>query len=87
MTPQERYEDLVDELTGVDGVTPPPGGSGFGRGALRYRRKIFQAERAVLSRPIRTRIAAAARTLASDPAPAGRRAALLAIAGQSQTDA
>jgi hypothetical protein len=41
MTPQERYEDLVDELTGLDGVTPPPGGSGFGRGALRYRRKIF----------------------------------------------
>jgi len=41
MTPQERYEDLVDELAGVDGVTPPTGGSGFGRGALRYRRKIF----------------------------------------------
>ena len=41
MTPQEQYEDLVDELTGLDGVTPPPGGSGFGRGALRYRRKIF----------------------------------------------
>ena len=47
MTPQERYEDLVDEFTGADGaegaegVTPPAGGSGFGRGALRYRRKIF----------------------------------------------
>jgi hypothetical protein len=41
MTPEERYEDLVDELAGVDGVTPPTGGSGFGRGALRYRRKIF----------------------------------------------
>src|SRR5260370_30126546 len=41
MTPQERYEDLVDEFTGMDGVTPPTGGSGFGRGALRYRRKIF----------------------------------------------
>src|ERR1700749_3352275 len=41
MTPQERYGDLVDEFTGVDGVTPPTGGSGFGRGALRYRRKIF----------------------------------------------
>ena len=25
----------------MDGVTPPEGGSGFGRGALRYRRKIF----------------------------------------------
>ena len=41
MTPEERYEDLVDEFTGMDGVTPPAGGSGFGRGALRYRRKIF----------------------------------------------
>jgi hypothetical protein len=41
MTPEERYEDLVDEFTGVDGVTPPAGGSGFGRGALRYHRKIF----------------------------------------------
>jgi hypothetical protein len=41
MTPRERYEDLIDELLGEDGVTPPPGGSGFGRGALRYRRKIF----------------------------------------------
>jgi len=41
MTPQERYEDLVDDLAGEDGVTPPAGGSGFGRGALRYRRKIF----------------------------------------------
>ena len=41
MTPEERYEDLVEEFAGVDGVTPPTGGSGFGRGALRYRRKIF----------------------------------------------
>ncbi len=41
MTPEERYEDLIDELTGLDGVTPPAGGSGFGRRALRYRRKIF----------------------------------------------
>ena len=41
MTPEQRYEDLVDELAGEDGVLPPPGGSGFGRGALRYRRKIF----------------------------------------------
>ncbi|MGH3234804.1 MAG: hypothetical protein ACRDOH_16440 [Streptosporangiaceae bacterium] len=41
MTPEERYEDLVDEFSGVDGVTPPAGGSGFGRGALRCRRKIF----------------------------------------------
>ena len=41
MTPEERYHDLVDELVAVDGVEPPEGGSGFGRGALRYRRKIF----------------------------------------------
>ena len=41
LTPQQRYEDLVDELSGEKGVEPPPGGSGFGRGALRYRRKIF----------------------------------------------
>ena len=41
MTAQERYEDLVDEFTAAEGVTPPEGGSGFGRGALRYRRKIF----------------------------------------------
>ena len=41
MTPQERYEDLIDELAGADGVIPPAGGSGFGRSALRYRRKIF----------------------------------------------
>jgi hypothetical protein len=36
-----RYLDLVDDLMGVDGVTPPPGGSGFGRGSLKYRGKIF----------------------------------------------
>jgi hypothetical protein len=41
MTPEERYEDLVSELVGTPGVTPPDGGRGFGRGALRYRRKIF----------------------------------------------
>jgi hypothetical protein len=41
MTPEERYEDLVGELLGVDGVTPPDGGGGFGRSGLRYRRKIF----------------------------------------------
>ncbi len=41
MTPQERYEDLIDELAGTDGVEPPAGGSGFGRSALRFRRKIF----------------------------------------------
>lgn len=38
---RSRYEDLVDDLVGIEGVTPPAGGSGFGRGALRYRGKIF----------------------------------------------
>jgi hypothetical protein len=36
-----RYLDLVDDLMGIDGVTPPPCGSGFGRGSLKYRGKIF----------------------------------------------
>jgi hypothetical protein len=38
---RERYEDLVDTLMGIDGVTPPRGGSGFGRSALRYNGKVF----------------------------------------------
>lgn len=37
----ERYEDLLAEFSGADGVTLPHGGSGFGRGAMRYRGKIF----------------------------------------------
>ena len=41
ITLEQRYGDLVYEFADVDGVVPPPGGSGFGRGALRYRRKIF----------------------------------------------
>ncbi len=36
-----QYEDLVDELMGIDGVTPPRGGGGFGRSGLRYEGKIF----------------------------------------------
>lgn len=40
-SPQERYEDLIDELTGIDGVTPPREGSGFGRSAVRFHGKIF----------------------------------------------
>jgi DNA-binding MarR family transcriptional regulator len=55
---------------------------------------LSQAERAVLSRPMRTRIAAAAQALAAAPEPpghdpgtaAGRRAALLVIAGESRPD-
>jgi hypothetical protein len=39
--PEDRYEDLVDELVGADGVTPPRGGGGFGRSALRFQNKIF----------------------------------------------
>jgi hypothetical protein len=39
--PAGRFEDLVDELVGCAGVTPPRGGSGFGRSALRWERKIF----------------------------------------------
>jgi len=38
---QQRFEDLVDELVGTEGVTPPRGGSGFGRSALRFQGKIF----------------------------------------------
>jgi hypothetical protein len=37
----EKFEYLVDAFVGADGVTPPRGGSGFGRSALRYRGKIF----------------------------------------------
>ena len=40
MTPDERFEDLVDDLLGAPGVTPP-GGTGFGRSALRVHNKIF----------------------------------------------
>jgi len=39
--PGDRFEDLVDELVGCPGVTPPRGGSGFGRSALRWEKKIF----------------------------------------------
>ena len=41
LSPEDRFADLVDDFVGIDGVTPPAGGSGFGRSALRYRRKIF----------------------------------------------
>jgi hypothetical protein len=39
--PEDRYEDLVDELVGGAGVTLPRSKSGFGRTALRFRNKIF----------------------------------------------
>lgn len=41
LRPAERYEDLVDDLAGQDGVTPPQGGAGFGRSAIRFNGKIF----------------------------------------------
>jgi DNA-binding MarR family transcriptional regulator len=55
---------------------------------------LSRTERAVRSRPMRTRIADAARALAAEPAPAGddppsaagRQAALLAIAGENEND-
>jgi DNA-binding MarR family transcriptional regulator len=55
---------------------------------------LSRTERAVLSRPMRTRIADAARALATEPAlaggdpesAAGRRAALLAIARENEND-
>jgi hypothetical protein len=39
--PESRYEDLIDGLLGTDGVTPPRGGGGFGRSAVRFQDKIF----------------------------------------------
>lgn len=41
LSPADRFDDLCTELVGRDGVTPPHGGSGFGRSALRYNGKIF----------------------------------------------
>lgn len=38
---EERFETLVDDLCGIAGVTPPQGGSGFGRNAIRFEKKIF----------------------------------------------
>lgn len=40
-SPEKRFADLVDDLIGTPGVTPPRGGSGFGRSALRYENRIF----------------------------------------------
>jgi hypothetical protein len=39
--PEERYDDLVGELVGIAGITPPRGGGGFGRTALRFDNRIF----------------------------------------------
>jgi TfoX/Sxy family transcriptional regulator of competence genes len=40
-SPVQRYADLVDELVGRPGVTPPERGAGFGRSTVRYNGKIF----------------------------------------------
>jgi hypothetical protein len=37
----DRFDELVDELVGLPGVTPPAGGSGFGRSAIKVNGKIF----------------------------------------------
>ncbi len=39
--PEERFEELIDQLVGIEGVTPPRGGSGFGRSAVRFHGKSF----------------------------------------------
>ena len=42
MTPEDRFSDLVDEVLGRHpDVTPPGGGRGFGRSALRVHGRIF----------------------------------------------
>ncbi|WIV60531.1 hypothetical protein [Amycolatopsis nalaikhensis] len=41
MSPEQRFEDLVDEFTGRPGITPPGATGGFGRSALRAHGRIF----------------------------------------------
>ena len=41
MPTDQRFEQLVDEFVGLNGVTPPAPGRGFGSSALRYHGKIF----------------------------------------------
>jgi len=41
MTPEDRYQDLIDALVGTPGVTPPPGGTGFGRNSMRFNGRLF----------------------------------------------
>jgi len=41
MSPEEQFEDLVDEFTGRPGITPPGTTGGFGRSALRAHGRIF----------------------------------------------
>ena len=42
MTPEERFDHVVDAFLGLDGVVPPaPERSGFGSGGLKVHGKIF----------------------------------------------
>jgi hypothetical protein len=41
MSPEEKFEDLVEEFTGRPGITPPGATGGFGRSALRAHGRIF----------------------------------------------
>ena len=41
MSPEEKFEALVDEFTGLPGITPPGATGGFGRTALRVNGRIF----------------------------------------------
>lgn len=41
MDPDDRFQDLVDELLGSPGVSPPGPGRGFGSAALRVDGRIF----------------------------------------------
>ncbi|MEV7039307.1 hypothetical protein [Amycolatopsis sp. NPDC051061] len=41
MSPEDKFEDLVDEFTGRPGITPPGATGGFGRTALRVNGRIF----------------------------------------------
>ncbi len=41
MTTSERYEELIDALVGLPGVTPPASTRGFGRSAVKFNGKIF----------------------------------------------
>jgi hypothetical protein len=38
---QQRFAELVDNLQAEPGVTPPAGGRGFGRSAVRFDGRIF----------------------------------------------
>jgi hypothetical protein len=40
-SPEERFENLIDEFVGEPGVTPPGASHGFGSHALRVEGRIF----------------------------------------------